>query len=531
MPADNRRMLIIGIDSGDRNLIKRWVESGDLPTFRHLLDTSAWGDTNNSTGMVAGTVWPSFYTGVLPGRTGRFRGTTQFVSGTYSHADIDFGRCSSPSFWDRLSDAGIKSVVVDAPYAFLSEKPNVSQVVDWCSHSAWKDGTTVSKPANWAEEVRGEYGRDPLGKCDFVTLDTVADFTRFRDGLIERINTKRQFTERVLEQGTSLLLNVFSECHCAGHQLWHLHDETHPLYDPAMVAALGGDPLLQIYQAMDAAVAGLLEAADEKMSVMVFCSHGIGPAYTGTHLLDEVLMKIEGRASPRKRQSIAQTMVSIWTKLPRDLRTVLTPLQKLLWPRLKSGLVQPGKANRRFFEIIVNDATGGVRLNLKGREPNGVVEAEEYDGICETVTRELLALINPETGQPLIKRVMKSRDIYPGPRVDQLPDLLVVWDRTGPISESVSESTGRISQKFVFSNHRSGDHTEDDGLVFATGPGIEPGYIGDIPIADLAATLLEAFGVEATDLDGNAVAALIGTSVHDHEAVESDEDNRSVAGS
>jgi hypothetical protein len=48
-------------------------------------------------------------------------------------------------------------------------------------------------------------------------------------------------------------------------------------------------------------------------------------------------------------------------------------LQKLLWPRLKANLVQPGKSKRRFFEIIVNDASAGVRVNLRGREPEGTV--------------------------------------------------------------------------------------------------------------------------------------------------------------
>jgi hypothetical protein len=40
---------------------------------------------------------------------------------------------------------------------------------------------------------------------------------------------------------------------------------------------------------------------------MIFLSHGIGLLYSGTHLLDEVLLRIEGTPSPW-RQRVAQHM-------------------------------------------------------------------------------------------------------------------------------------------------------------------------------------------------------------------------------
>lgn len=503
-------LLIIGIDSGDRHLIRNWTEAGRLPAFKRLFDTAAVGDSGNLTGMVAGTVWPTFYMGVLPGSTGRFRGTTQFVSGTYKHADIDLQRYSFPAFWDILSAAGKRSIVIDAPYAFLSDQPNVTQLVDWCSHSAWKDGWTTSSPPEWADAVRDQYGRDPVGKCDFATLDTVEDFRQFRDGLIKRIETKTQLTLDLLDKRDSdLLLNVFSEVHCAGHQLWHIHDPAHPLHDPAIRQALGGNPLEDVYVAMDKALGILMDAAGSDTRIMVFCSHGLGPAYSGTHLLDEILMRLEGIRSPRKRQSFAQALVALWTRFPQGLRAALTPLQKRLWPELKAKLVQPGKSRRKYFEIIINDASGGIRLNVKGREPDGQVEpGEEYDQICAMLTRELLAVNNVATGQKLVAEVLRSRDVYSGQHVDRLPDLMVIWNRVGPIGAAESERIGRVSHKFEFKNHRTGDHTEDDGLVFLSGPGVQPGALGRLSVADLAPTITAMMGVGFPAADGQVLAAI-----------------------
>jgi predicted AlkP superfamily phosphohydrolase/phosphomutase len=247
------KLLIIGLDAADRHLVQQWSADGTLPTLGRLMEQSAWGDSKNPTGVVAGTVWPTFFTGVMPGRSGRFRGTTQFVSGTYQHADINRERYAFPTFWDVLAENGRRCLIVDAPSAFLTENSRVTQLVDWCSHAPWKDGVTVSRPGGLAELIRTKYGRDPIGKCDFATLGTVDDIARFRDGLIERIGMRTRLTMEYLRgPDLDVFLNVFSECHCAGHQLWHLHDPAHPQHDSAMVNALGGDPVKAVYAAMDA---------------------------------------------------------------------------------------------------------------------------------------------------------------------------------------------------------------------------------------------------------------------------------------
>ncbi len=509
--AASGRLIIVGVDAGDRNLILNWAEEGALPTLAGLMQESLWGDSSNPTGMVAGTVWPTFYTGVLPGRTGRFRGTTQFVSGTYEHADIDLPRDEFPPFWDVLSNAGRDSVVVDAPYAFLSTKERVTQLVDWCSHSAWKDGHTVSKPASFSSDVVGRYGIDPIGKCDFATLNTLSDFQKFRDRLIDRIETRKRFMLELLDgRDDPLLFQVFSECHCAGHQLWHLHDEQHPLHDRELAEALGGDPLKDVYQGLDAALAELKAALGPNDRLLVLCSHGIGPAYTGTHLLDEVLLKLEGRESPKRRQGLAQNMVATWTYVPRPLRALLTPLQKLLWPKLKANLVQPGKANRKFFEVIVNDCTAGVRINLRGREPSGTVApGEEYEALCSMLETEIAALEDPQTGRPLVTRIIRTSSLYPGDRSDRLPDLLVLWHRGGPITEARSEAVGHVSHRFVFKNHRTGDHTEDDGLFFLSGEGVPATRLGAISVADLPPTITAMLGVELEGTDGRLIPEML----------------------
>jgi hypothetical protein len=63
-----------------------------------------------------------------------------------------------------------------------------------------------------------------------------------------------------------------------------------------------------------------------------------------------------------------------------------------------------------------------------------------------------------------VRRVIKMHERYSGPGVDMLPDLLVEWSRVGPIGAVSSPRIGRIERKFQFANHRTGDHTEDNGV-------------------------------------------------------------------
>jgi predicted AlkP superfamily phosphohydrolase/phosphomutase len=226
-------------------------------------------------------------------------------------------------------------------------------------------------------------------------------------------------------------------------------------------------------------------------------------------MLDEVLLRLEGVPSPRRRQHIAQRMIANWTRLPRGFRTLLTPLHKAFWPKLKANLVQPRKSKRRFFEIIVNDAAAGVRLNVRGREPDGVVEpGADYQATCAMLEHELGCLLDPATGRRIVDRVLRPQVLYPGENADRLPDLQVVWNRERPITGATSERVGDVTQQFVFASHRTGDHPEEDGLFFFVGPGVRPGRVSGVSVQDLGPTIVSMFGAAMAGVDGKVVTSL-----------------------
>ena len=66
------KVLAIGLDAAEQDLISMWIDSGDLPEFARLRERSVWGRTENEPGLYTGGVWPSIYTGTSAARHGLY---------------------------------------------------------------------------------------------------------------------------------------------------------------------------------------------------------------------------------------------------------------------------------------------------------------------------------------------------------------------------------------------------------------------------------------------------------------------------
>jgi predicted AlkP superfamily phosphohydrolase/phosphomutase len=331
-----------------------------------------------------------------------------------------------------------------------------------------------------------------------------------RDTLLKGIEMKTLLVESLLDRdGWDLFAAVFAESHCAGHQFWHLHDPAHPRHDPAEARAIG-DPLRDIYAALDAAIGRLLTRAGDETAVFVLASHGMGAHYDATFLLDEILRRLYRPAATASERAVARGAESAWRFLPAGLRRALRPLRGRVRASLANAVSHPELASLPCFSVPNNDVYGGIRVNLAGREPQGRIRpGAEYDAFCDTLTSDLLAFVNLETGRPLVRRVLRSSEVYEGERLQDLPDLMVEWDRDSPVSAISSPKTGTIRGKFP--GIRTGDH-KPEGMVFAMGPGIRPGRLPrPISITEFAPTIAARLGVRLTNVDAAPVPELAGS--------------------
>ena len=138
--------------------------------------------------------------------------------------------------------------------------------------------------------------------------------------------------------------------------------------------------------------------------------------------------------------------------------------------------------------------TSAIRINLKGRDVDGMVEpGAEYEQLCNTLATRLCSLQNPDTGRNAVQWVARSTELFRGSRVDQLPDLFVEWAHDAPIKSLTSPYFGLIHGNEE--TNRTGSHIPG-GSFHAKGPLFSQCIPAmELHTVDLAPTILDFFDI------------------------------------
>ncbi len=523
------RVLLLEVDAGDRDLILGWARQGVLPNVQRLLQRGLWGPSMAVPGFYVGAIWPSFYTGVNPARHG-IHSLVQLKPGTY-----EIFRCLTADhlkrepFWNYLSRAGKKVAVLDVPLSGVSRDLNGIQMVEWGSHDA-NYGFTTWPPA-LADEVRARFGTHPLTDSCNAERRTPAEFLALRDRLVAGVKKKAELTRHYLKQDNwDFFAQVFTESHCIGHQCWHLHDPTHPAYEPEF-AAETGDLMKDVYVAIDAAIGGVLADVGPDTTTIVLAGHGMTAKRGAQFMLHEILVRLNV-AVPAEPDSHGPSPVDAmdswlawgWQHMPQGARQLLKPVRDRLrgWIDGPVGIPAPklDGAKGKCFLVDNHFAVGAIRLNLIGREPSGkVLPGPEADALCARLKHDLMDIKDLNTGNRAISDVVRTRDLYRGEHLDDLPDVLVIWSPEVPLGTAVvgkpgngkvrlgSEKIGVLEGENRYC--RTGEH-RPDGMFIVNGPGLAPRALQrTVSILDFAPTITRLLDVDLPDVDGQMIDEII----------------------
>ena len=489
--APRPKTLVIGLDTGDGRLLREWARAGRLPVFASLIERGSWQelDTPADTLHIAG--WPGLYTGASPGEHGVYF-TFQPAPAQQGWLKFGAGQYGRPTFWQLLSRAGVRCTVFDAPYTHPEPGSEALQVFDWGTWAPyWK---AAAEPAG----VMRRLGRYPLGFHALEVGMGPLDPEEMRGRLVAAARAKADAAARLMaEREWDLFFAVFGETHAGAHYCWN----------PAEAASGGGDAqpgLREIYEEIDRGIGRLIEAAGADTAVYIASTDGVGPNHAGWHLLPEVLRRLGYLAEPsaapapdgRRAKRSFDPVRLLRDALPKDFRKALA--RRLLPDAVRHRLARRVDTaaidwSRTRAFCLPTDLEGYVRINLRGREPQGIVAAgEEYQRVCDDLIAALGALVNPATGRPAVRAVVRSDEAFPGPRRAFLPDLVVLWNGEAAIDAVVSEAAGTVAG--ASPDGRPGTHTAP-GFLLRAGAGSvhERGDRGHV--RDLAPELLEHFGV------------------------------------
>lgn len=493
------RVLMIGMDAAEAGLIERWTDDGTLPNLAGLRQRGAYGRLSTSARWLVGSPWPTFYTGTGPETHGLYHylmwDPERMESVRPRRADFP-----SPPFWRRLEPTGRRVVAVDVPFVFPPEPFHGVELSGWATHD--RLGPPSTHPTELLSDIERRYGPPPLDDEVHRPLP-VERLLDVRDELVGATGAASGVAEHLARRERwDLLLTGYSATHRGGHKLWI--DPASPPPDDAGGRELR-TALRDVYVAIDSGIGRLVEAAGPDTTILVFALHGMGPNTCHTQILGEMARRIlageeGGEAAPSRKMSALQALrgmvpLSVRNEVKRRLPVSLQDRLTSFW---RTGALD-WSTTRAFCPVA--DLQGYVRINLRGREAEGIVEpGAEYDELCRDIAEGLGTFVDTDTGEPLVREIARVDRIFPaGPRRDRLPDLLVDWTPTSVLTrrEVRSPRFGTIAWPDPGRppDGRTGNH-RTEGFLLAAGEGFRPGDRVQGDILDLAPTVLALLGLQ-----------------------------------
>jgi predicted AlkP superfamily phosphohydrolase/phosphomutase len=488
------QVLLIGFDAVSKPSIERLISAGKLPNLASLRNQGWWSGLTNE--GLSGAVWPSLYSGCSVSRHGHYF-YNQIKSGTYKMAIQEEGDYCIPCFWERLGKANKRVAVIDAPKTKLSDTINGMQVINWASHDPDAFNRFDAFPPGLRQHIRQHYPNDPVGKNDWGGSGP-SDILRFKQALVQNIRRRTKLALDYLhKEDWDLFFTMFDDAHQLGHLTWHLHDRQHPRWDP-LQSEQYGDPVEEMYVEIDRAIGEILSSVDDDTTVIVFNNLGMGPNYTAKGLIECFLRSMNGKSDPSGGNHLQQGLAYLWRHLP-------LVLHKYLWQfqiAVRESLFSHKRAESRYFFLPLNEDNSGIRINLKGREPDGIVPEADYETVCSELVAELKKIHDPDSGRSLVKKIILSRESFSGEKLDLLPDIIIEWNSEQPYTRA-KWSKGAFEHKPH--EWRTGSH-RPDGFIVARGENFAPGvHQQTSSVLDIAPTLYAFFGLDDIESDGKVL--------------------------
>jgi predicted AlkP superfamily phosphohydrolase/phosphomutase len=520
--------MVIGLDSADADLIERWCKEGYLPTLQSLRQQGTWGRIATTAEVMHVSAWPSMYTGTMPGKHGMYH-AYQITAGEQEVHRTKADECGQPPFWKFLDAAGKRCIVMDAFMNYPLEDFRGIQILEYGTWTWFSE--PFATPAGVWKELVGKFGHYPAPEHSKVL--SVPEPSGFRKQLMDGAALKARVVRWLMqEKPWDMFFVTFGEPHPAGHYLWHLADPSYPSYPPGGLAGLE-HAVRDVYVAVDTAIGEIIGELDDSVSIIVTSGDGMGPNYAGCHLIPEVLSKLglyraagvgqeqSSKEGGRQLSAPQKTMAS----MVRDLvpLSVRRAISRCMPRRFQHQLsMKWANANvdwsRTKAFCIPNANEAYIRVNLEGREPQGMVATgAAYAELVAELQTCMKALVNPQSGRVAVRQVVCNDEVFPGPRRDCLPDVVVNWDIEAKVlSELLSDRCGLIHGKaagYEITPYYTGNH-KPTAFVLARGAKIAEGelLIGG-HVVDFAPTLLAMLEVDPPKhLDGRIWREFIGQS-------------------
>ncbi len=516
MSESSLQTLLIGIDAACDRVLEPRFEAGTLPTLQSIYDDGTGGKLESQIPPWTASAWPSLYTGMNPGKHGVF----SFL--TFEGYDWDVVNATDireRPLWELLDRHGLTSVVVNAPVTHPTRSFDGALIP---GYTAPEDPDC--HPEGLLDDVRaavGDYRVYPDEEADDLG-QAYSDCVRMRGEafcyLTDRFDPEFGFVQF---QGTD--------------SIFHKEPENDAAID-------------SIYREVDDQLESILEHCDPD-TVIVASDHGMGPydgyEFRANQFLRErgdVAVTRGGRGMPNWatiREGNLKEGEEATDREPSTMERAMAAAAGvgLTSQRIGAVLERLGiddiVARHAPTTLVIAGATQvdfpastaymrsrielGIRINLEGREPNGVVAPEEYDAVRDRLIESLRSVRTPD-GEPLFSDVQPREAYFHGPEADRTIDIVTVpADFDHFLSATLhDEQFGPPSEAW---NHKL------DGTIAARGEAIDSSAgVGNAHLFDVAPTVLSTLDVPFDErMDGSPLPCVDDVGSQEYPRLDADD--------
>ncbi len=470
------RVLIIGIDGGDWNLLRPLMQEGLMPNLRTVVEGGAGGILRSTIPPLTAPAWTSFMTGVSPAT----HGIVEFnnYDGNYGTYFVTNASIKQKTIWELASEQGLRIISINVPMTYPPYPVRGYMITGLLT----PDTTRFTYPPSLGREILEEFGEYKIvetGKAYFLH-----GISHFIDELKNLVTARADVATYLLStRDWDLAMVHFQSSDVLQHFAYHCIDPSFPLFKDSCHGEAK-----DFYRILDRSIGEVIEHAERKgVSLKLFLSdHGFVGVHT-TIILNALLARY-GYLKFKPGSFTERTL-----RLLLSLGSRISFLKKMRWglkwktrERIISLLAPKGVDFSSSMAFSINGSVyGNIFINVEGRHPSGIVKERDYLRFRE----ELKQRLEEEEG---IQRVLTREEAYGNSQEISLPDLIVVPE--DGFTFSLVSLGKRAYLKRSPKKDRTGNH-RIEGIWAVHGEGVSPGAEVNAEIIDLLPTIFWYMGL------------------------------------
>jgi len=487
---NNKKTLIIGVDGATFNIVNTLIKRGRLPNMARLMENGSYGPLESTIPVVSPVAWTSFMTGTNPGTHGIFDFSGR-VPNSYRFKINNATDIRAKPLWVILSELQKTVCVIGVTMTYPPDNVNGYMISGLGTPPDMN--CTFTHPPGLDKEIEEKFGKFIV--VPKVNLRFMGKSRKEKARYIKRVFAATEQRTKIFKylwgkESFDFGMAFFLDTDGVSHYFWKHMDTSHRDYDHQSAREFG-DVIFKVYEKVDESIGEIISCINKECHIIIVSDHGFGPLER-VLFLNNWLME-RGYLRFKKNYGIKR-LRSILSKIKGENVVLSDLLEMVHW-----------KKTRAFF----NGTVGNIFINLKGREPEGIVEpGEEYERLCRQLKEELYELTDPENGERIVERVYRKEEVFKGGCDECSPDLTIILKpRYGVVGQEIFAHGLKDRGKIILdSNNWSGDH-ESDGILIVHGPSIKTGEkITGARIIDVVPTILHFMGFPIPkDMDGRVL--------------------------